>query len=479
MVWLGAIVVLAALQLALIVTHEPWADEHQALLIAAQAPNLATLLEWLTYEGHPPLWYLLLRGLDAVLTALDTLWVAALGCAVIAQGIILFASPFARHLRLLIASSQFVLFEFLTVSRGTTLGAALVFVALAAWTRRIFWLVLAILPLVDFLFGVISGILLLLKWRERDLWWPGVGLWLIGGLAAAWTVIPAPDMVPAYAMIPLDTGWLQWFDKLSGVALPFQGGIAPQWNAPVQPVGSVAWIGFIALCWVQTRRNPTHLLLMFGFLAFTFVFSLAFYPISLRHMMLAALVLIALVWREAIDGTAPSRWFLLWLGLAAIASVVTSAAVFTKSFDTAGKAIAEIEQRGLDGEHWIAFPDWRIPALSARSGMRFERPEQHCMLQFVRWDHRTGIYDPEKLEAFLIAEIERHGRAYLVSDRALDAVSDGVLKPLSKVDAGYNGIPYYLYEVGPKTASREVVLPDCVGGAKPLDHWQTGALGKK
>lgn len=457
----------------------PWADEHQALLIATQAPDLATMLDWLHYEGHPPLWYLLLRALDTVLPALDTLWIAALACAAIVQSIILFRAPFKRALRLLLASSQFVLFEFLTISRGTTLGVALVMLALAFWTRRVFWVVLALMPLVDFLFGVISGILLVLKWREGQLWWPGVGLWLAGGLAAAWTVIPAPDMVPAYAMLPLETGWTQWFDKLSGVAVPFQGGIAPQWNRPIHPIGGIAWIAFIALCWMQTRHDRWHQMLLFGFLAFTFVFSVAFYPISLRHMMLAALVLIVLAWKDGQAGRAPTRWFAAWIGIAAICGLSTAYLTSTRGFDSADRSVALIERLGLADKHWMAFPDWRTPALTARSGIVFERPEQHCMQSFVRWDHRIAIYEPAALEEFLRGEVERHGRSYLVSDRKLDAVSRDVLEPIASIDPGYDGIPYHFYVVGAGTAERPLAVERCVPTARPLDHWSGRILGKK
>lgn len=54
------------LQLALAITHQPWRDEAQAWLWAGA---LATPLEFLIIpgEGHPPLWYWLLRGLALIL----------------------------------------------------------------------------------------------------------------------------------------------------------------------------------------------------------------------------------------------------------------------------------------------------------------------------------------------------------------------------------------------------------------------------
>jgi hypothetical protein len=53
--------------MALQIWHIHWFDKWQALLIAVQSPDIAELLENLRYEGHPPLWHLLLRGIASPL----------------------------------------------------------------------------------------------------------------------------------------------------------------------------------------------------------------------------------------------------------------------------------------------------------------------------------------------------------------------------------------------------------------------------
>jgi len=197
--WPLAVAALLGFQFLLIFTHQPWLDEYQALQIAVEAPDLATMAQWLAYEGHPPLWYLLLRGLAYLMDPLWTLPVAAALCAIAMQGAVLFASPFNRIERLLIAASQFVLFEYLTISRSLSLGGAAMFAAMALWRSRAVWIAIAVLPMCDFLFGVVSVGLAAMKLRERDLWRPGVALWVVSGLLAAWSVIPAVDAEPAIA----------------------------------------------------------------------------------------------------------------------------------------------------------------------------------------------------------------------------------------------------------------------------------------
>ncbi|MDD3798469.1 MAG: hypothetical protein PHE36_04740 [Novosphingobium sp.] len=468
MAWWTACALILFLQTALILGHWPWPDEYQAVQLAVQAPKFATLLDWLHYEGHPPLWYMLLRGLAHVVEPLDTLWLAALLLAIPAQCLILFAGPFTRMERLLIALSEFVLFDFLTISRSTTLGTMLLLFAMAVWRKRWVWLAIALLPLCDFLFGAISGIFLLLKSREKALWWPGVAVWLVSSALAVWSVWPAPDTVSALVPRGIVAGSALWLQQMSGLLIPFQGGVAPQWNSPVQPIAGVAWIGFLALCWVDMRGEPFHRLMLFGFIGLTLAFSVAVYPLGLRHLMLIALLLILLTWHAREKGLAPSAAFRLWLAVAAISGIATATIAFTKPFDTAHLAIAEIRRQGLEDKHWMIFPDWRVSGLAAQSGMRFEQIEQHCMLDFVRWDHRTTLLDPERLTDHLRNEIERHGRSYLVSDMKITTVPLDVLAPLATIPAGYDGLSYYLHVVGPGAAEKTVNLSDCVPDKHPL-----------
>ncbi len=468
-VWLVLAAGLLAFQAFLIWSHKPWADELQALMIALEAPDHATLLAWLRYEGHPPLWYWLLRALGSMLELHIVLPMAATLCAGVAQGAILFGSPFTRLERLLIASSQYVLFEFLTISRGTSLGVALVTLILLSWRSKWFWLLLALLPLVDFLFGVISGVLLVLKWREKDLWWPGVALWFAGSAFAAWTVIPPADMVNAidamqrlHGMDLLLHNARGWFLKVGSIPLPFPGGIFPEWKAPVVPIAGYAWILFLAVCWYATRDRPWYALMVFGFLGFTLVFNLFVYSIGLRHMLLAALLLIALVWVARASEAKPSAAFRVWIALAAICGIASSLISTERGFSNGEAVLAEIEARGLTQKHWIALPEWRVPAISGRSDIVFTRPEENCRFRFVRWDHKsTALQGQDEFTAMLQREVAEHGRSYLLSDINLIGFDTGLVEKLETIPAGYDGVTFHLYVIGPQAAEKSVQLPFC------------------
>ncbi|MBO9600879.1 MAG: hypothetical protein J7496_00075 [Novosphingobium sp.] len=468
-VWLAAILFALALQTALIFSHEPWLDEYQAVQLAVQAPDFPSLLAWLKYEGHPPLWYAILRGMAHFMDPLATLPVAALLIAMPTQAAILFASPFSRAERLMIALSEFVMFEFLTLSRSMTLGVALFVLVLTCWRRRWAWLAIAILPFCDFLFGVLSVVCVLLKYREKSLWWPGVALWLASGLVSAWTVLPAPDALPALATNGIGKDLFSWLMFIGTLAFPFQGGLDPGWDQPPFPIAGLLGPAFLWFAWRQTASNHFHRLLMFGFLGLTLAFSLVVYPLAIRHLMLAALLLIGLAWLRADTGERLSAGFRLWLALAAACGVATAAINLLLPFDTAQAAVNEIERRGLAGKHWMVFPDSRAQGVAAISGMEFERTKRMCMQSFIRWDYNAGLRNPQMVEDYLRDAVRTHGRFYLIGDIDLSKrLPPELVMPIAHIPAGYDRFAFHLFVIGPSSPERQITLPRCVPDQRPF-----------
>lgn len=467
--WWAAVAMLFALQAALIFTHEPWVDEYQAVQIAVQAPDLATMHQWLGYEGHPPLWYWILRGLAHFMEPLLTLQVAAFGCALAAQSAILFAAPFSRAERLLIACHQFILFGAFTVSRSISLGIALMVVAVALWKRRSGWLAIALLPMCDFLYGVISGMFVLLKWRDKALWWPGVGLWLAVGLAAAWSVIPAPDVVPAIRPYGLVTDFGFYLSALSALLVPWQGPLYPAWNAPPWlPIASIGWLGFIWFAWRQAGSDRFFRWLLMAFMALTLVFAMVVYRLSIRHLMLIAIMLILGLWLARERGILLSHGFRLWLSVCAFCGLSTAAINFVIPFDTAHLAARKIAELGLQDKHWAVFPESRAQGVSALTGMEFEHVEQNCMQSFIRWNFRSKLEEPDDVYLFFQDFVERRGRTYLLTDWDFSEYPPGLFEPLALMQGGYFDQDFNLYVVGPDKPEKPVDLPPCVPDKRPF-----------
>ncbi|WP_216635609.1 hypothetical protein [Croceicoccus bisphenolivorans] len=458
------------LQAVLVFRHEPFVDEWQALQIAVQSPDMAILLENLTYEGHPPLWHLFLRAIAVLAGPYLALPVAALVLGFATQYLILFRSPFPRHLRLLIALSEFVLFEFNTVSRSYTLGVMLVFLAVALWDRRrLFWIAIVLLPLTDFLFGVISVFIVWFRWRERDIWWPGAAAWVVAGVFAAWTVLPAPDVVPVYRPSDHDiTGLIVWMARVSAVMLPYQvGDHGPQWDMPLPVAASmILWLPFIAICFVQTRGRFEDRVAIFAFLGLLLVFFVALYALMNRHVMLVGILLIVLQWRAVKQGHDLHLLFRAWLWIIAAMGLVTAGIALSRPFDTAPQAARKIRQLGLSEAHWAVYPAQHGQGISAMTGIRFEKIGRDCMQDVIRWDRRMEFDDTGELSAWLVQRSAKQGTFYFLGSSALPPSS--VIRELARVPAGYDGKRYFLYRIGDGEREFADRLPACLPEMRAL-----------
>lgn len=470
--WAAAIALVAALQAWLILGHDAWLDEWQALAIAVQSPTLHELFANLAYEGHPAPWYLLLRGLAAVLPdPRSALAIAALVLALVTQATILFVAPFARLERLLIALSQFVLFEFLTVSRSLTLGACVTVLTAALWSRRrLGWLAIAFLPQCDFLFGVLAIGFVFLRWRERCLWWPGIVLFGASSAFAAWTVHSAPDMVPAIAPFPPLLGIAAWVIRACTVGFPlqwFDGHLT--WNAAVPalgvPVGAVLLLGAARQ---ELRSDRDRLLVFVGFVAVTFVFSVAIYPLAARHMFLIALLLIVLPWlRLAAGGPQSGRMFRAWLAAAAVCGLVSAAISARMPFDAGRLAAQEMVRQGLTHKPWVALRKERGPGIAALTGMAIQPYGDDCVGSFLRWNRTAAPLDRASVQRWLGDRAARNGRFWLVSEAPI-AGDAHAIRLLARFPAGYNGIGYFLYDVRPDLPEAKPPARRCDGPVRPL-----------
>lgn len=466
--WFLAVAAILALQIALILKHEPWLDEIQALQLAVEAPDLATLLAWLRYEGHPPLFYVLVRSLAHLVEPLAVLPVLAALLAALTQTALLFRSPFTRAEKVFIASSTFFLFDFLTLSRSLALGVTCVVLAMAFKRSRWSWLAIAALPMCDFLFGVLSFALVALRIKANDRFWPGLLLWLASGMLATYFVLPPADMLPALETINPWYGTILYLLGIGTLALPFQGGVLVQWNIPALPLAILTWIPFLALCLSVTRSNPLHRWLLLAFVTFTFLFSLFVYPLAIRHLMLIALLIVVLTWEARESGEAARQGLRVWLLVAACCGMATAAINLMKPFDTAEQAAAAINRMGLAKSHWMVWPDSRAQVVAAYLGIDFERTERHCMQSAIRWNFRTKLITLPMLYRYLAAEVGRHGRFYLLSDRRLKDYPRDLVEPIKSVPAGYDGQEYHLYTIGPRAPAQPVDLPPCIPGRRPL-----------
>ena len=197
--------------------HEPWMDEAQAWLIARDC-DLGTLFsEVLRYEGHPALWYLILKA--AIFFGLPYEGICLFSGAIATAGVavLLVKSPFPKWLSASLPFTFFLGYQYAVVARSYVLLPLLLFIiavlARSKWDRPIRWAVLLLLlaNVSSHSFLIASGIMFvyvvgcLLRWPRWDarMRWrhlAAVALYTVGALAVVVMLWPARDCTTATGM---------------------------------------------------------------------------------------------------------------------------------------------------------------------------------------------------------------------------------------------------------------------------------------
>lgn len=126
--WLTHLVLLLYIVLisVTISKHEPWADEAQAWLLARDSNPFELLFMNLRYEGHPPLWYLILMIPSKILPYRIISVISAI-IAISGVCILLYRSSFPKIVKLLLPFSYFVFYQYGVIARSYVLVPILLF----------------------------------------------------------------------------------------------------------------------------------------------------------------------------------------------------------------------------------------------------------------------------------------------------------------------------------------------------------------
>ena len=136
--WRAAVfVVYLAVVVCVMAFHEPWFDEAQSWLIARDASFHDILLVRPHYEGHPPLWWLML-SVPAKLGVPYEIGLKGvqLVCVALMAGLLIFRSPFPPVAAALLPFTYFMCFQYGVTSRPYALMCASLFMVADCWQNR-------------------------------------------------------------------------------------------------------------------------------------------------------------------------------------------------------------------------------------------------------------------------------------------------------------------------------------------------------
>lgn len=462
--WVSAVALVLLLQTVLILAHQPWLDEYQALLIATEPHRVREVLQQLHYEGHPPLWYLFLRTLDLVLPTVWVLPAASLVCAGAIQISLLGFAPFSRLERLMLASGEIFLVEYGTISRGLALGVALTMLCMVLWNTRAVWLSIALLPLCEFVFGLLSIGLIVLRWRERRLSPGGLLLWAVSSAAAALSVVPAIDARHALPHYSISTEIGDFVERVGTIALPiqtFDGHFA--WD------GAAPWFtGYLLaplllqFAFRRTRHSSVQRIIFVSFLGVIWSVSVFVYALHFRYVSLLALLLVVFAWIDGSRGR--DILWRSWLLVGAVCGLQTSAIALTDRFDAAPDVATAIRQLDDGRRPWLAYPASRIAPLYALTRKRFIQPEQGCSHGYVLWNHESPVKTWTDYNAALAKWGAVYGQSFIVVETMPKNAPPTVFRALRGPFRGYDGQTYIIGVLAPKAAIKRQSFSPCAPG---------------
>lgn len=451
-------IAVAALQIWLIFAHSPWRDEAQAVLVAQQP--LGRLFGQLHYEGHPALYYLVLKGATPIAPGIGALKLTAAACSLATLGLIWWRSPFGFWAKCALSLNYLIFFEYGVIARSYGLGALLFFAFVATRRQRIVpWLLLALLANVAVHTAILAAVCALWQLMEGRWSWKGGAILGLGFGVALLTIWPAHDIVGSYsaARTPIvrgivtlakTSGLLTWSDPTHPVAV--WGAVAPL--AFALPLGALfPLVGVLAL-----GRNRDHKILFLLCFMTIFAFGTLVYVALLRHLGFAALLMIGLLWAQVEAGERLNATARTWMALAAAGGVWFAVTALIIPFSGAAALSDWATRSGSVNMPWAATPGHAGVYYSTIAGRPTFNLQKGCWNTYQRWN-----YDPAKpvTDRDITAFAQATGGGYVVSGVQLGAAPG---RRLEQVFSGeMSGETTYVYRVRPTGPVRLVALPDC------------------
>ncbi len=133
---LGIVLAWAILVGLLLPGHVFWRDEVRALSIALHGDTVWEMLRGLHGEGHPAIWYLLLRGAHALLPTPAVLPLVAVTVALAAALLLAWRSPFSGLVVAALLLGRLGLYEYSVMARNYGISMLLMFVFAALYPRH-------------------------------------------------------------------------------------------------------------------------------------------------------------------------------------------------------------------------------------------------------------------------------------------------------------------------------------------------------
>lgn len=485
-----------------VVHHEMWRDELQAWMIAEWSGSLVELVRNMSYDGHPPLWYLLLYAVTRFTHDPTAMQFLHLGIAAAAVYVFARCAPFSRLNRALFCFGYFPAYEYAVISRNYAAGVLCLFAFCAVYRpgagKRYLALAVPLALLANTsAYGLMlaAALSLMVAYefvREPGVWgrvrahWPELGsaALVVAGAAAvaAWQMYPPADsgnVLYRTSDVGIDGVRypLSWPFTLSA----FWRAFAPLprfnyhlWNSnaldaesTVVAVFSVVILVATVLTLVVLRRRAALVAYLAGVGAILLFVHTKFYG-SVRHHGHIYMLFVACLWLAA---RSPEDAPLLPRGAgdralrfvkrhgqrvaaAFLAFHVIDAAYFCRAdwlypFSRSREAADFIRERGLESLYVVADQDAQVSPVAAylHKKLYYQRADREGT--FIVWDRAWRSWPEQNLLQTARRKAAERGEPVLVVSN-YRLTPDDSTEPVTEITGSIVGDEdYYIYVAKP------------------------------
>lgn len=307
-----------ALVMCLMARHVFWRDEVRAFTLALSGADMAQMLRNIHGEGHPALWYLILRSVHDLFPYREVLPVIGAVIGIAAMALFAFRARFRLPIIALVLFSLFGAFEYVVLARNYGMSALVMF-ALAAVYPRVkgtpwFGLLLAILCNTNVPSCLLAAAFLLFRFLEMltESERPAGRDWVVFGINASLALFGA---ILCFLTVypPLNGGAMSSnFASIRGGGLldALVDGRKGFSNLILNVGGLLPSIVLWASCLAFIRRPPALMAALAALVGLKLFFYLV-YPSAYRHEALFIVFLLSLHWitsEESIAASPPLSW---------------------------------------------------------------------------------------------------------------------------------------------------------------------------
>ncbi len=439
-----------------------WRDEVQPLMIALDASNLSSFMHLSSREGHPLLWYLLVKTASLISSSPFTLKIINL-FFIGGSFFLLYLSPLKKYEKLLVASSFYFLFEYFVISRGYVLVIFFSFLYLFLDKKRRYflsWLALGFLANSEVFGALLSIFFVFFKSQKPDqkfksCYWGGT-IFLVMLVFSIFTMFQSSRLEPtslsidllsnfyrvlklwAEMVVPLHPNFLGWLYNIDLQQLPRYWAGKPDWE-PLR-FWHITILLILIFFLYQDRKKLTSKDLFILVAPFLLISCFMFiYPTaqSQRHLGMIFLGLISSLWIIRGAGNhADFRFYIFLLLMSALCNLVTIG--FEGRKFSYGKDVATYLTKEYKDYEIIGFPSYSFQVISAYLQKPLYFIECRCRTRtFLTMSKRYKIKDINDLNRGLnyIMNQEKIKRSILVLNYK---ISNTDLQYLNQSNANVN-----------------------------------------